>query len=347
MNPAMDSERIEVAAAGWFARQQSGDWTDADEAQLSGWLDSATAHRVAFIRLKAARQYSARLKALGAGVSSGVIPPRHSWGFSPLFRQQADEVLEPASPLHAPAARTLRAWPYALAATVLVAVCVASAWYFPASDIEVYRTKIGATDTIALSDGSQVTLNTASRVRVALNETERRIELTEGEAFFNVARDTRRPFTVIAGEKHIVAVGTRFSVRRDAGDVRVVVTEGRVRLEERGDQHAPATQLDAGAVAQTRGPAVQVQQRLLPEAEQLLSWRTGYVTFRDTDLAEAVIEFNRYSPRKIAIEDPAIAHIRIGGNFRTDNVDAFLWLLENGFPIRVEHRGNGIVLTKE
>jgi transmembrane sensor len=68
--------------------------------------------------------------------------------------------------------------------------------------------------------------------------------------------------------------------------------------------------------------------------------------FRDTALADAVADFNRYTARKIVIEDPAIAGIRIGGNFRSDDADAFLWLLQSGFPINVEARGDRIILTK-
>ncbi len=351
----MDSETIEATAAQWFAKQKSDHWTEADQAQLDTWLDAATAHRVAFVRLKAAWQHSARLKALGAGVPPGVIPARHSWTFSPLFDQRSQTVAIPSGTApkpESPQVSTERS-PNAnalsrlrvVAAGVLLAATLGTAWYLSSGTADAYHTKIGSTDTIPLTDGSQITLNTDSRIRVALNETERRIELEQGEAFFIVAKDSKRPFTVVAGKKRIVAVGTKFSVRREANDVRVIVTEGRVRLEEGGDDEAPSTQLVAGAVAQTKDTAVRVQQHPLPEVEQLLSWRAGYVTFRDTDLAEAVAEFNRYSARKITIQDSEIAHIRIGGNFRTDNAEAFLWLLQNGFPINVEERNGRIILT--
>ena len=80
--------------------------------------------------------------------------------------------------------------------------------------------------------------------------------------------------------------------------------------------------------------------------EQLLSWRTGYIVFRDTPLADAVADFNRYNVHKIIIQDPAIAAIHIGGNFRSNDADAFLWLLQSGFPIKVERRSDLIILTK-
>jgi transmembrane sensor len=333
----MDSETIETVAAEWFAKRASERWTDEDQSNLDAWLNEATAHRVAFVRLDAAWQHSARLKALGAGVAPGTIPGRHSWRFSPLFEQKCG----------APKGSVARVWrmPWkSVMAVTLVALASALGWYLTQGNAESYRTRVGRTKTIPLADGSQVTLNTDSLIRVAVTQAERRIELSHGEAFFVVAKDSLRPFVVAAGANRVVAVGTRFAVRREGEEVRVVVTEGKVRLQGNARGKLLATQLDAGAVAQTKDTAVRVQQKSTPEAEQILSWRTGYVSFRDAELSEAVAEFNRYSRRKIHIEDPQIADIRIGGNFRTDNADAFLWLLQNGFPVRIERGDDQIVL---
>jgi transmembrane sensor len=82
------------------------------------------------------------------------------------------------------------------------------------------------------------------------------------------------------------------------------------------------------------------------EVEETLGWRSGYLLFRDTSLVEAVAKFNRYTQKKMLIEDPSIAGIRIGGHFRLDDVQGFLWLLKSGFPINVDERGDRIVLTK-
>ena len=353
MSLSMDSKAIEEAATRWFVRRESGTWTDAEQAQLDAWLDASTAHRIAFIRLHAAWEQAARMKALGAGVPPGVIPPRGSWRDAPSFRQWSKQtgsedagVPKPDNSSSIPHIGTVarRYWP--IAAAVLLSLAIGIYGYdtgFLRGDR--YSTEVGDLDTVPLADGSQVILNTDSRIRVALTEAERRIELDKGEAFFEVAKDATRPFVVLASDKRVVAVGTKFSVRRDAGDVQVIVTEGHVRLERSGAGSAqPPTQLVAGAVAQTAKTSVLVREYPVPEIEQFLSWRSGYVTFRDTTLADAVMEFNRYNTRKIVIADPSIAAIRIGGNFRSDNEDAFLWLLKNGFPIEVEESEEKVVL---
>jgi transmembrane sensor len=103
--------------------------------------------------------------------------------------------------------------------------------------------------------------------------------------------------------------------------------------------------LPAGSVARAEADAVLVRNEPLTEIEQHLSWRSGLLTFRDTPLADAVAEFNRYNERKIVIEDPRIASLQLGGVFRSTNIDPFIELLKQGFPVRATQEGNRILLT--
>lgn len=337
MKPSKDSAVIEAAAAEWFAKREGGNWNAADQACLDTWLEASTANRIAYIRLQAAWERAGRLTALGAGVSAGTIPPRDSWGFAAQYPMRNAKV--PALPS--------RRIGFAVAASLVIAVAIGLGWQFLADNAGSYATRVGAMSTVPLADGSKITLNTNSQIRVALNASERRIELSQGEAFFEVAKDAARPFIVTIADKRVIAVGTKFSIRRENDDIRVLVTEGRVKIEQAGaSARTPETQLSAGSEARTAQAAVLVDQPAPSELEQLLSWRTGYIVFRDTNLADAVADFNRYTSRKIVIDDPAIANIRIGGNFRSDNADAFLSLIQSGFPVHVEQRGDRIILTK-
>ena len=339
MNPSATSEEIEATAAEGFARCEGGAWSAADQTQLQAWLDSSTAHRIAFVRIVTAWERSGRLQALGAGVPEGIIPPRDAWSFVP----DSSAANSNAVPLRKTRSARLRA----VAALVVVGAAAATAWYFVPDPAQSYRTPIGGLSTVPLLDGSKITLNTDSRIHVELGPTLRRVKLDQGEAYFDVSKDAARPFVVDVADRRITAVGTQFSVRRDNNDIRVLVTEGRIWIERRGDDSkAGQIQLAAGSEARTSRSAVLIAQPAAAQVEQLLSWRSGYIVFRDTALADAVADFNRYSVRKIVIQDPAIADIRIGGNFRCDDADAFLWLLQSGFPIRVEQRSDRIILTK-
>jgi transmembrane sensor len=349
---ALKSDRVEEAAIRWFVRQQSDTWTEGDQAELDTWLAAATAHRIQYIRVGTAWNQTARLKALGAGVPAGVIPPRDAWGDTRFSTGIAAEGRSPQTSSAAvrPARKVGRV---ALAASVLIALAAGlysldAGWSGGAQ----FSTPVGGIENVPLADGSKVTLNTDTRIRVSLTEKERRIQLERGEAFFEVAKDPQRPFIVYAGDKRVIAVGTKFSVRREDEDIRVVVTEGRVNLAvadmpatpDGADAPDAPTFLDAGAVARTARSGLLVQPGSASEAEKLLSWRRGYVSFDNVPLAEAVAEFNRYNTRKIHIEDPAIAAIRVGGNFRADNTDAFLDLLERGFPIAVRQENDAVIL---
>lgn len=343
------SAGIEEKAATWIARRDAGTLTAVDEAELTQWLQT-TANRVAFVRLDTAWRQAGRLKALGAGVQPGVVPSPGEWRRSQFFapsRSTSGTSGTEENATHDRGARRLRAF-HAIVASFLVAAVVGTGWYLwphgPA-----YSTEVGGLTAVPMADGSKVTLNTDSEIRVLVSDSERRVELRHGEAFFEVARDPTRPFVVLAGDKRVIAVGTKFSVRRESDEVRVIVTEGHVRVEKSEAGHSvPIAQLSPGSVATTAGGGALVREKPVAQVEEYLSWQQGFVSFHETPLEEAVAELNRYNVRKIAIADPAVAAVRIGGNFRSTNVDAFVRLIEDGFPIRAERRDDQIVLhTRE
>jgi len=190
-------------------------------------------------------------------------------------------------------------------------------------------------------------LNTDSRIHVNFTSTGREVTLDRGEAFFEVSKDPGRPFVVQIGNKRVTAIGTQFTVRRDQGDIRILVTEGLVQVvRETLLAHSSATPVAAGSEAHTHGDAVFVDQPKPPQVDELLSWRSGYLVFHDATLAEAIAEFNRYNTRKIVIADPTIATLRIGGRFRFTDSEAFLWLLKSGFPVNVAEDSTGVRLTR-
>jgi transmembrane sensor len=228
-----------------------------------------------------------------------------------------------------------------LAASLVLALS-ALAWHQAFFDQSRYSTPVGGIASLPMEDGSKITLSSNSQVRIAMTSEQRRVELQTGEAFFEVAKDRTRPFVVDAGDRRIVAVGTKFSVRKDRDDVRVIVTEGTVRIEREATRDIL---MAAGTVARARTEAIIVQKKPTHELEEALSWRFGYVVFHETPLAEAVAEFNRYNSRRIVIDDPALASIPVSGNFRATNVDAFVRLLRDGFSVRAQDHGGEIVLS--
>lgn len=346
---------IEQAAAEWLARRDAGAWSEQDQRDLQAWLQARTTHRVAFLRLESAWREAGRLQALAAGLPVGALPPRGQWGLQASASPRGGEArlappdlrglsFAPRAP-----ART-HGWGRGVSAAVAavgVASLVWGGWQASGRHAASYASQVGQVMEVALEDGSRVVLSSDSRLDVRMSRGERDVSLARGEAIFDVAHDTRRPFVVEAEGRRVRAVGTRFSVRRDVDALRVVVTEGKVRLDgaQAADgRQSPAALLPAGSVATAGRNGVLVRSLPLAEVERYLEWRDGFLAFDDVPLADAAAEFNRYNARKLEVGDAAVGQLRVGGNFRWSNTDAFVSLLELGFPVRAERHADRIVL---
>jgi transmembrane sensor len=360
----MDSHsQIEDEVVQWLARRDSGNWSEDDEVRLQQWIGVSTARRVAYLRLQSSWDTAARLRVLRAGPlpgtsRSGDVPAPGEWKRSPFFEQSVTPrkhaAVDPESDGLPGATARRRLSYFGLVSAAVVVLAITSG--FIADQFggtgDRYTTAVGGFASVPMTDGSKVTLNTDSEIRVAVTEKERRIDLEHGEAFFEVAHDRTRPFVVLAGDKRVTAVGTKFSVQHLGGDVRVLVTEGKVRVES-SDSRATASTFDAGAVllaagdiARADGSAVVVQKAPAPQVEEFLSWREGYLRFHETALADAVAEINRYNRRKIFIDDPQLAALKISGTFRPTQYEAFVRVLQDGFSVQVRIEGESITLTQ-
>lgn len=229
------------------------------------------------------------------------------------------------------------------------------------SDLPAYFTRIGEQQTIELEDGSVVTLNTAGQLAVDYGEDVRRIVLQRGEAFFEVSEDPVRPFTVDLGVRSVTAVGTAFNVRKYPELYQVAVIEGAVAFHESMDEvyESPSPvdgqaaiafalaqqRVDEGWVAEfdvSRG----VLRAFQPESmERYESWRSGMLSFYGVPLYQVVQELNRYSRKKILIEDDAAMDLIVYTALSIREIDAALDGLTHALPIEITEQYDRIVIT--
>jgi transmembrane sensor len=243
----------------------------------------------------------------------------------------------------------------ALAACLLLIVA-ATFYFYPGGDI--YRTGIGERRVIALADGSRLSLDAASAVEVRYDGERRALRLLSGRARFEVAKDPRRPFTVTAGDRVVVATGTAFSVELLHAEMRVILYEGSVSvLEDSPADQAPRHVLLPG---KSRMPA----DRMLTPSTALIvpagasaparletvdmarsaSWEQGQLVFSDEPLGVAVERVNRYSDAKLAIEDPATAALPVSGTFNAGDTEGFVDGVATLYRLRKLRRGDSIIL---
>ncbi len=337
-----DRASIADKAGRWDARLRAPDCTDADRSRCTEWRNANPAHHAAFEKAQAI-----------------VASLRHDRARADI-RALRDEAMR--------AMGTQRRRRMGWAASVLAVGVGIAVWTLTGGDrlraplgnlaeqlagAESYATGIGQRSTFTLADGTSVELNAQTRIVVDYSESLRRVELVRGQALFNVAKYTQRPFIVRAGDRNIVAVGTQFDVRLEGGSVQVTLIEGRVRVEQpehakadtasRVDESAvflaPGQQLRASRGQEARNSGRSGVVRDI-DVDKVTGWREGHVFLDDLTLAEAVAEMNRHSQVQIAIGDPRLEQLRVNGMFNAGEQEAFAAALEDYFAIAVEHRGS-------
>jgi transmembrane sensor len=344
-------DAIELAAAHWLARQEFG-LSPAETAELERWLAQDFRHARVFAEL----QQTAR------------VFDRHPEAFAAPARLHVSRLGEPTARVRRPWVRRSAGW---LAVAAALAVGGVLTWHSPLNDAREYQltasTEIGGLRTLALPDGSTVRLNTDSDLAVRFSASERRVQLTRGEARFTVAKDPTRPFFVATSGVAVRAVGTEFVVRLRTGAVDILVTEGRVRVENaaadsllpvrnsppsRDAQPANGPVLSAGE--QVRVPLDQaipavaaVVTEVAPEQiARTLAWQERRLMFEATPLADVVAEFNRYIRHRLVIEDATLGEEKFGGTFHPERYETLISLLEQSFDVVAERRGDTTYLRR-
>jgi transmembrane sensor len=296
-------------AAYWVARMDRGEWNQQDEAALARWLGEDAARHAQLLQTQALWMSLDRQEAQSAQL--------------PLWQRRG--VLA--------------------AAASLGALMVGGAWRFWPRQQD-YNTKIGEIRRVPLNDGSVVMINSGSELAVRMGQSEREVQLTQGEAWFAVAKDPSRPFIVNAGEVQARAVGTAFSVRRHSDSVEVGVTEGVVEAQAQHGQGAPVRLVAGERVLISATSVVYLQSGSAASLDNALAWRNGLINLSGVTLAEAANEFNRYNKVQIYVRDPHIASEQMVGIFRVDDPHGFINAVRATMRIRVdESMRDQIIIT--
>ncbi|HEY2011417.1 MAG TPA: FecR domain-containing protein [Rhizomicrobium sp.] len=213
---------------------------------------------------------------------------------------------------------------------------------------ESYSTSIGETKEVVLSDGSLVTLNTNSQILVDYSKARRQIRLVQGEALFDVAKNKKRPFIVIAGDTQVRAVGTSFTVRLlPQQPVQILVREGVVEIKRPQVPQAPAVRLAANTLAMAPAEApISTEPVAEPQVTRDLAWREGRIAFDNETLANAAREFARYSDVQIRV--PAeLENQTITGLFVSNDPVGFARAAAISLNLHVEVSNREVWLRRE
>jgi len=317
-----DALAIRRRAGEWLVAQKSSDlWSQVDQQALDRWLAETPENLVAYWRLEAAWNRAQRLSAARA-------MPQRSRGrdWFAYFRLPAAVAMA------------------GLIALGAMTYLRSAALHAPV--MQSFATGVGGHKILKLADGTKIELTTSTSVRLAIG-IKREVWLDKGEAYFQVAHDPAHPFVLNVRGQRIVDIGTKFLVRRDTGQVDVMVADGEIRIESDAakPQHAPVlVKADQAAVADA--DSVAVVKKTPEEIEAALAWREGSLVFDDTPLRDVAEEFNRYSTTKLVLADERTASITVGGAFPTSGVESFVRVAEHILKLHAKRQGNTVVLSQ-
>lgn len=331
-------EGPEAAACDWFLGRRDPAWSRDDESRFQQWLGADPVHHLAY----------ADAEALWADCAE--VPRPERVGVSDPAPAAAP-VMKPASgPTAGAWPGWARGWPVGLAACLLASAGGWYAWFqTPRHDVSVV-TAPGETRQLTLPDGSLVDVNVGTDVRVRYFVGRREVQLNRGEAFFTVAPDAGRPFTVDSGRSRTTVTGTRFNLRADPGRLVVKVLDGQVRVQP--DRDTPAAQgrpVILGPLQTVSVDAVSSR----PEVGRVVAqdsvgdWRTGRLVFRRTPVTEMAAEIGRYLGELVTVDgDPKVRQLTVSGFADTREPAAFLDALPDLLPVRVSRAVDGGYLIR-
>ena len=243
------------------------------------------------------------------------------------------------------------------AAGALVAACAIAGFGLFVLHQTVHSTRKGLIETaagqtlaVALEDGSRIVLDRSSRLRVAYTSTGRDLELLDGQARFEVAKDVHRPFRVHTNSAVVVAVGTTFDVAALPSRTKVTLIEGRVNVSALSAPRlveVPVKVLNAGEQLEVTADG-EVLEHEAVNVENVTAWQRGMVVIDDQPLPEALEVMNRYSPIHIVVQGgPALQSRRVSGVFRVGDVETESIILQKYFGLRETGRSESeIVLAR-
>lgn len=319
------SQSIDAAAAEWVAREDGAPLSMEHEAALKTWLEGDPRRAGALLRARAVSLRSQSARALGTH-------------YDPAAFCDVPQVAGASR-------RQVLTWGGA-AASVAAVVGVGMAVQAPRA----FATERGELRSVALDDGSTALLNTDTRVRVKYDEARRFARLFQGEVYFTVLADPRRPFVVEVEGRRIVTSDGAFRVRRlSDAPIDVLVQHGRVEVEA-GSESPRRLSLEGNTrLVLPASPSLQpvALQLLSPNAvTRELAWRDGKIAFEGETLAEAAAAFARYSDIRIVIEDPGLAQEPVTGLFAANDPVGFSRAVADVFGRTVRAGNESVVISR-
>jgi len=298
--PSSPKQSASDQATAWFARLHANDVTTEEQEQFNNWYGASRQHAEAYDKICLLWDL---LEAPAKRVEAGLKAEQPAPAQQPLPGKQPH----------------IRRFMAASALTLVMLLSYQLPMHYQNWQSD-YHTAPGQQLTVALDDGSRLTLNTDTALAVDFSAKQRNIELLRGEAYFQVFPDKNRPFIVSNGSAKARAVGTAFSVKKTDADMQVIVSEGTVEVSA-GAADAPAWVHINQQVDYQQGRVGPVMPSNILET---LAWQRGQLIFKRQPLSKVIQEVNRYRSGQIMLINPKLKERIVSGVFDTADPSAVI-----------------------
>ncbi|MGH8242905.1 MAG: FecR family protein [Steroidobacteraceae bacterium] len=333
--------QIYEEATNWFVEFRAGDADEAARRVFSEWVRVSPQHVRAYLEIAAIWNEGAALD------------PERRYGDEELVALAVNDTVvslpggTPATPTDAhPVAASRPAFTrrFAMAATVLLAMGVLFSWL--KLNEGVFRTGAGEQRSLVLADGSTVQLNSRSKLRVRFGEDQRDVELLEGQALFQVAKDAERPFVVKADGVAVRAVGTQFDVYKRKDSTTVTVLEGKVEVASDTSAQAVGKGIVLAAGEQVTVTSAGANEPRHADVAAATAWTQRRIVFDSATIADVAQEFNRYNARQIVLQDTDMTYLKNSVEFTSTDPTSLIRFLRERPGIAITETDGEIQVSR-
>ncbi|MBE9570820.1 MAG: FecR family protein [Proteobacteria bacterium] len=346
-------DKILEQAAYWYAETRDKNFSQDDRQELQNWLAENPEHQTAFDEI---RQISVVVNelfpegspewedALSRWVLTEKIPSSVTEG---KYRKSTGRLI--------PFPRWQGIWKPAVAMAAMIVMVVLLRPVFMEMwsqhseiAVESFHTAIGESREVVLEDGSRMKLNTNSTVTTKFSRNQRLVQLSEGEAFFNVVGDIKRPFLVCALSGEVRVLGTAFNVRNRREKVSVDVARGRVQVRklgrrESGPGGAVVLKANQGVSYKEWGNLGEVRASC---TEEVLAWQQDKLVFHSEPLSDVLKQVEDYYPVRLKLADSSLAGQCLTGTFENRSLEEILDSIQTAFDLKAVRQDGVIVLKR-
>ena len=237
-------------------------------------------------------------------------------------------------------------WIRIAASVVIIAVLGYVVWFnaFQADNITVIAEQSG--QIISLPDNSVVTLNKDASITYPRTFADGSREvIMKGEAFFEVTRNEKKPFTVNLGLSSVEVLGTSFNINAEDNNdrIEVVVNTGKVRFgTNSGKESVELIKGEKGTLMKNMNMISKVQNKDI----NFMAWKTRQLVFNDVELDVVIQTVNKIYDSQISFSTEIGKNCKVTVSFDNQSIEAILSVLELTLHLEYKKTGDIIEVVK-